>query len=1669
MNKEDADNLINNLIMLYNGQMNLGTFSEILISNYKDSNGNSYFHFLTEYSFEEFCIRNLKLNKNKKYTYDQYKELKSEYINQIKSFIKTLYGLKCELLYVNNNNQSPLNFSLNNNNYILSKEYLKILQSLGIYTKEDYSNFFETILKNGNLFDEDCSDLINFIFPNLGGFNNNIIDNDNEKFTTLLISLCKNFGENIYKKYNEIVKMEILENNDNDNYNIILNQEEINTQNIKKKSFEKLNDCINKNFFLIFGKLRALGAEIQNKKESGFIYLMSYPFFASNLDNFVSQNKIDINFIDESGNTCLNNLLNNQEYISQISKDIYNNTFKYLLANINKDILNKNNNNLKTIFYSCLISENFEEAKIIYNKLDKSFYSYYNSIILNYILEQKDPNKIIQILNIFKDAIDFNLFNLEQKKTLAHYICLYLSDDSHINIFTQIFSFIANLKIDFSLKDQYDRNCLFYLFLDIDDKKKMVDPFQQLTIIFQICKFNNLNDKDIFGNDLIFYAVQSNASKSIDILLNNGMILLYDQGNNENSIFSVCLLNKNFQLFNYLYEKIKDPIVFNHKIFEPYNNDINFNADVKMELDDDKKNETLYDFLNKNDFDKSDINMNNNIINNPMNPNFKLRRINNIFNLRSNNNNTTNSLFGNNNNNLNNNNINNNFNLFNNNNNNLNNNNINNNIFNNNNNINNGLDDLSPEELAFINSSVDQPSNNVINNNNKSNNDFNYFNFLDEEQLKKINDNSNNNLIKINAKDNNKMSFKPNSIINNFNRNNDEYILDRINSHRNIISDNIFRYCLSNNYEELCIFMINQKANLITICNELILNKRYKDLYDCIEKILTDNNNDQQKLVNLVDNKGQTIYHLIPFVFNNIQICKLLEKHNISNIYDLEGNTPMFNACKNFDQNFIHTFAHYSFDSNENQSNIVNYYLFFETKSKKTPLEVLYEQLDKNDNNILKLIIDISINRRKVYFIPLVKYLIENYVPEHTYLFKLDYKTNLNYNEYIRKVIGLYVFYTKELKESIMIKDELGNDPFILCVQKNNFDFLFNILLEEHNINLNSTNNKGKSVIHLIIEMQENKKMKKDILIKAINSGFDFNIKDNDGLLPIDYAYIEGDDDLVNVINEYYLNYGIKIQENNIIKMKRKFDYNKDSDTFYNESILVSMNIDKSENLNGLVSSDFKYDPLTSFYQVCLDKDNIPFSVNLMKKDYQNLAQGNEMKFCLQVIKDVNNDNEYLTIAVDNTQLSQYKFNDFESAKQKFRDLFKQLTANDWDNVKLNKLNFKTDYKKYYIFDYSDEEENAIYDYLKITIKNLYIKKKSEYKGDPKIKDLIYYILVKSYQNKFSIDENTKNVEQNTKSIIQKYKSKAIAQAITILFELKKTLTSSNRNVIFVKKKINYLINSYNDLIPFSKQSTDLTKFYNSSFIDDEISRLTNYYYIENVLKILLGAIYNLNNYHPLDYIIKSLGCEIEVLKKPNNLNLNQLRTEEDYIYNFINSTGGSSARITAVYKITKSVNDRNFNLKNFDNRYIFFHGTKVENVIGILSQGIKIAPVQAIYTGASYGVGIYLSDSFSVSLGYCTSNANNFNMNRFTNKRFMFMAEVAVGKVGYNDDTNISGMGMSFNDYYTTNEGYRIFKTHNNSYYGVGPNNLNYGIGGGVIVAHEETNVRIKYLIEID
>ena len=1600
-----ADQLINNLLLVRAGALSIESFNKQLNPNYIDKNGNNCFHFLADYSFEKFYVKNIKSNidNNKEIINEQkYLEIKNLYKEQIHYFSELLFNLKCDIFKNNKNNENPLIYSIIKNNYIISREYFEIQKKLNIINEKNYyHNIFNMLIINGNATNIDCLELINTILSSESKntkklFDSSILNKEIEKIKlTPIVWLCKNFGDNIYEKYNNIIKLKSIDYFAKNNSNISnMNNNENIISLIKQKTLDDLNILINNYFYPLFQKMILLGSNIhyiedknKSKNTSAFMYLMKCPFFI-NISEFIKDNKININYEDYLDNTALTYLLYNKKNIIIISQIVFDNTFNYLINNIKPELIIKFKADGESIFGFCLDNEYFNEAKIILNKFENFKENFYSEIIVFIISKIKNKNIeiIFRFINFFKNDIDFNLFNPKTNRSLLHYICIYLfGNNVDLVLFKQIINLCANLKIDFSLKDILNRNVLYYFFIDENENKKLEISYENFEYIFKNYKFNDLNSLDIFGNNLLFYSLQTNSIKYSKLLIDYGLKLNNSQNKNENSIYSNALLQKNFELFYNLYNINKDPTIFGHKIYVPFEFNKKENGGnvlhIKKEI-----GETLHDFLNKT--------------------NYELKKEFTLIQKKTNN-------------------INNNFNF---------------NLFDGN---------ILKKEFNIL----DFIDNQLIN--------------LIEIKLKNIlikNNNDKNSNIKGNNAfsifDTNHVKNKEN-IIANFKNNYNEYINERINGERKIISNDLFSYCLSKNYEDICRFIIKEKYNLISICSDLILYNKFIDVHECIKIILSESNSDPKKLIQFKNEKGQTIYHLLPSIQNNFNLCKKLKNHNISNLFDSEGNTPMYYACQSFDIVFIEAFSHYSLNSNDNNKNKVNYNLFLETKNNKSPLEVLYEKLNKKDNNIFKLIYDISYNTKKVYIIPVIKYLIQNYNPIN------DNLTLKRYNsvEYYTNVMQLYTFYTKELKESIMIKDEFGNDPFFICAETNNFNFLFNVLLEEHNIELNSVNKEGKSIIHLIVDISGYfNKYKEELLKKAIESGFDFNIKDKYDMLPIDYAYLQQDYNIINILINYYKNYGMEVPLNRNIKPKNKlyFDFNKDSDNLFNESIIVSAKIDKSENLIELVCNSFKnnYKNNNNFiYQVCAEENNlIPLNANLIKLDFVNF---NDKKMCIQLIENIlseNNNKEYLLVQEESSNYKSMKYNNIKEAIIGFKRLFKEKTGNEWDIIKNNKKNFKTDYLNYYIFDNSYEEENAIYDYLKLTIKNLYIKKDIEFNGDDKIKFLIYNFLVNAYHNKFSIDNNNntnnknENIENQTREIIKKYKSTAVIKAANILFEIKNLLNGNINDEFNIKKRI-YLINSYNDLIPFSKKTTDINLFNNPQEIDYEISRLTTYYYIENVLKIFLGAIYNLDKIHPLDYVINCLGCEIKEIPKPKNLDF--LQSEADYLYNFLYTTGAKKDEIITVYKITKSICDKNFNLKNHQNRFIFCHGTKVENLIGILSQGLKIAPVQAKFTGSVHGHGIYLSDCFFVSIGYCQSKYRyNYNDKRI----FMLLVETAVGKIGPNADTNIVSMKLNFNNAYITNEGYGIFKNSNL---------INYA--GGVIVAKDETNVRVKYIVEID
>jgi len=53
-------------------------------------------------------------------------------------------------------------------------------------------------------------------------------------------------------------------------------------------------------------------------------------------------------------------------------------------------------------------------------------------------------------------------------------------------------------------------------------------------------------------------------------------------------------------------------------------------------------------------------------------------------------------------------------------------------------------------------------------------------------------------------------------------------------------------------------------------------------------------------------------------------------------------------------------------------------------------------------------------------------------------------------------------------------------------------------------------------------------------------------------------------------------------------------------------------------------------------------------------------------------------------------------------------------------------------------------------------------------------------------------------------------------------------------------------------------------------------------------------------------------------------------------------------------------------------NHKLLWHGSRLTNYVGILSQGLRIAPKEAPVTGYFLGKGVYFADIVSKSAGYC-------------------------------------------------------------------------------------------------
>lgn len=93
---------------------------------------------------------------------------------------------------------------------------------------------------------------------------------------------------------------------------------------------------------------------------------------------------------------------------------------------------------------------------------------------------------------------------------------------------------------------------------------------------------------------------------------------------------------------------------------------------------------------------------------------------------------------------------------------------------------------------------------------------------------------------------------------------------------------------------------------------------------------------------------------------------------------------------------------------------------------------------------------------------------------------------------------------------------------------------------------------------------------------------------------------------------------------------------------------------------------------------------------------------------------------------------------------------------------------------------------------------------------------------------------------------------------------------------------------------------------------------------------------------------------------------------------------------------------DERQNISKWDdkgNKMMLWHGTKAENIIGILQSGFRIAPDEAYRTGDILGNGVYFADTFGKALNY-TDSYYSARYKSYHPKLYLFLCEVALGKM---------------------------------------------------------------------
>lgn len=140
-----------------------------------------------------------------------------------------------------------------------------------------------------------------------------------------------------------------------------------------------------------------------------------------------------------------------------------------------------------------------------------------------------------------------------------------------------------------------------------------------------------------------------------------------------------------------------------------------------------------------------------------------------------------------------------------------------------------------------------------------------------------------------------------------------------------------------------------------------------------------------------------------------------------------------------------------------------------------------------------------------------------------------------------------------------------------------------------------------------------------------------------------------------------------------------------------------------------------------------------------------------------------------------------------------------------------------------------------------------------------------------------------------------------------------------------------------------------------------------------------------------VDHYYTQLKADIDVVEKTTE----EFEMIQEYVRNTHAKTHSNyELEIVDVLKVRRHHEELRYKpFKKLHNRKLLWHGSRLTNFAGIISQGLRIAPKEAPVTGYMFGKGVYFADMVSKSANYCCTNVK-------SPTGLLLLCEVALGNV---------------------------------------------------------------------